>query len=278
MYPNKQLIIKTMELFQEIDIINCLLPVAGFIVGMLGPISGGGGGFVFMPFFTLLMDMPAQSAVLNTLLATIPVCLVGSMRNYKNGYVSRDTVLSFALFGIIGATLGAVIARVIGSSILKTVFGIYAIIIAFNIAASALVRAKRTVYGKCCSHQPGSQKSLSSWIYGISAGMITGAFGTSGTGPVMAGLFNLQIPLKTVIGTSLFIILVNTMFASGVHLLSGGVNLAAIGLITAGSVPGSVIGTKILASSEIDKYEPAAKYIYAVVIAIIGLMMIWGGQ
>ena len=267
-----------MDFFQKIDIINCLLPVAGFIAGMLGPISGGGGGFFFMPFFTLLMNMPAQSAVLNTLLATIPVCLVGSLRNYQNGYVNPGTVLSFALFGIIGATLGAVIVRIIGSRILKTAFGIYAIIIAFNIVLSALGRTKMTVDGKCCSNQPGSQKSPSSWIYGISAGLITGAFGTSGTGPVLAGLFNLQIPFKTVIGTSLFIILVNTMFASGVHLLSGNVNLAAIGLITAGSVPGSVIGTKILASSEIDKYEPAAKYVYAVVIAIIGLMMIWGRQ
>ena len=37
-----------MDFFQKIDIINCLLPVAGFIAGMLGPISGGGGGFFFM--------------------------------------------------------------------------------------------------------------------------------------------------------------------------------------------------------------------------------------
>src|SRR5690554_3124813 len=72
-------------------------------------------------------------------------------------------------------------------------------------------------------------------LYGLVAGGISGTFGTSGTAPVMAGLFSLRLGMKVVIGTSLLVILVNTVFATSAHFLLGRVDLTLVTFLTAGS-------------------------------------------
>ena len=48
------------------------LPLIGFIVGFLGSLTGGGGGFIFIPLLTILFKVPPQIAIASSLAATLP--------------------------------------------------------------------------------------------------------------------------------------------------------------------------------------------------------------
>src|SRR5690625_7486313 len=58
-------------------------------------------------------------------------------------------------------------------------------------------------------------------MYGLPAGMVSGALGTSGTAAILAGLMSMNIPLKKVVGTAIIVVSVNTLFAIGAYFLMG---------------------------------------------------------
>lgn len=70
---------------------------------MLGSLLGGGGGFVFLPLLTLVVGVPAQTAVVTSLVATLPVCIAGSVAHFRRGNIDFKVGAVFALSGIIGA-------------------------------------------------------------------------------------------------------------------------------------------------------------------------------
>ncbi|MFW5760331.1 MAG: sulfite exporter TauE/SafE family protein [Cyclobacteriaceae bacterium] len=260
-----------MVFFSTIEPVFYLLPIVGFTVGVFGTILGGGGGFFFLPVLTLGLKVPAQTAVITTLVATLPICIVGSLGHLRKGNVNARIGMLLSLFGVIGAFVGAWVTGVISTAQLKAGFGIYTILIALNIVISTWREAGKT-HLKKEKHKP--LRMTKSGFLAFTAGIITGTFGTSGTAPILASLFNMRIPVKVVIGTSLLVVLTNTLFAISAHFLVSSIDLTLVGFLTIGSVTGAVIGPKLLAKSTIEKSGDSVKYIYAFVMAIIGILMI----
>ena len=260
--------------FSEIQNIYFILPLLGFVIGLFGTMVGGGGGFFFLPVLTLLLNVPAQTAVITSLVATLPICIVGSLGHYRKNNIDLRVAALFMITGITGAFIGAEITSSISGLVLKTAFGVYSILIAFNMVFSA-----RNNVGKEREKTEISLKNLKTLkgsSFGLAAGLITGTFGTSGTAPVLAGLFAMKIPFKKVIGTSLLIVLVNTIFATGAHFIMGKIDLTLVAFLTVGSTIGAVLGPRLFAKIQIDKSENKAKYAYAIIMAIIGVLMILG--
>jgi uncharacterized membrane protein YfcA len=257
-----------------IETVYYILPVLGFAVGLFGTILGGGGGFFFLPALTLIIGAPAQTAVITSLVATLPVCMVGSAGHYRKGNINWQIGLIFSIAGIAGAFAGTAITGLISNETLKIAFGIYSVLIALKMG----VDTWKKQYNSTNKNQQHSGKRISQRlkgpVYGFFAGTITGTFGTSGTAPVLAGLFSLNIPLKLVIGTSLMIVLINTTFAIGAHALVGQVDLTLVEFLTAGSAAGALLGPKILSAINTDKSESKFRYVYALVMIIIGIFMI----
>lgn len=260
--------------FSEIEMSYYILPFVGLMVGIFGTALGGGGGFVFLPILTLLLGVPAQTAVITSLVATLPICIVGSMGHYHKGNIDFKTGLKFALAGIIGAFVGAAITSIISGDLLKISFGIYSIVIALSIVLTTRQKERAKSKGTEWQEITVFAKDTRSAFFGFFAGTITGTFGTSGTAPVLAGLFSLRMPLKLVIGTSLMVVLSNTIFAIGAHFLVGKIDLTLVCFLTAGSVIGAVIGPKLLSKMKIEKYENKGRYVYAIVMVALGVLMI----
>lgn len=122
----------------SIEPIYYLLPFLGFVIGLFGTMLGGGGGFFFLPILTLVLKVPAQTAVITSLVATLPICVVGSIGHYNKSNIDFRVASMFAATGIGGAFLGAYMARQISAGGLKTGFGIYSILIALNMAFNTL--------------------------------------------------------------------------------------------------------------------------------------------
>ena len=262
--------------FSEIQNIYYILPLVGLLISLFGTILGGGGGFFFLPVLMLLIGVPAQTAVITSLVATLPICIIGSLGHFHKGNIDFKTGLKFALAGIIGAFVGAGITSMISADLLKISFGIYSMLIALNIVVDTR-RKKCTEKNGTERHAlTGFSKNIRSAFFGFLAGTITGIFGTSGTAPVLAGLITLRLSLKLVIGTSLLVVLSNTIFAISAHFLVGKIDLTLVYILTAGSVIGALIGPKLLSKMKIEKYENKGRYLYAIVMVALGVLMIVG--
>ena len=263
--------LKVMFFYSDITLIYYILPAIGFIVALFGTMLGGGGGFIFLPVLTLMLHVPASVAVATSLVATLPICMVGVLGHVKGKNIAFNIVPVFLLMGVAGTFAGAAIAGRISSERLKAAFGIYAILIAGNILYSTWRKKKKE---QAVQKQRGWMKITKGSFFGLMAGLITGAFGANGTAPVLAGLFSMDIPLKRVIGTSLLVVLVNTAFAVGAHALVGQIDLTLVYFLSAGSALGAILGPRLLLKANVGSSENKIRYGYAGVMVAIGILMI----
>ena len=260
--------------FSEIQGIYFILPLIGLIIGLFGTMVGGGGGFFFLPILTLVLKVPAQTAVITSLVATLPICLVGSFGHYRKNNIDFKVGLILIAGGTIGAFAGAEITGWITERQLKVAFGIYSVLIALNMILST---EKKRQSGNEITEQNEALKFLrivKGSFFGLIAGLITGTFGTSGTAPVITGLFSLKIPFKIVIGTSLMVVLANTIFAVSAHFFVGKTDLTLVSFLTAGSAIGAALGPKLLLKMKFEKAEKSVGYWYAAIMIVIGILMI----
>ena len=99
---------------------------AGVVSGMLGV----GGGILFVPALTLVLSLSQVKAEATSLLAIIPVALVGAYRQYGYGNVRvRDGAVLGALSGL-GVLAGVALANVLSQRTLRIAFAVLLVVVA----------------------------------------------------------------------------------------------------------------------------------------------------
>jgi len=250
------------------------LPLIGFMIGFIGSLIGGGGGFFFIPVLTLIFHVPAQIAVATSLAATLPIGIVGSFGHYRNDNINIRLGFAFAMAGIAGAISGASLTELMTTTQLKISFGIYSILMALLMLVSSWRTKRAEANGIEIPERSTLQKITRGSFFGFLSGIITGTFGTSGTAPVQAGMFAMRMPIKLVVGTSLMVSAVNTFSAMGAHFLVGNIDLTLIIFLTAGTIIGALIGPKLLAGIKIGRAEGPIRFYYALGMIVFGIIMI----
>jgi uncharacterized protein len=250
------------------------LPLIGLIVGMVGSMVGGGGGFVFPPALIILFNVPAQVAVATSLAATLPICLVGAAGHYRNGNLDLRTGIAFGSAGIIGAISGAAITGLLSPAQLKTTFGIYIVSLALIMMFNDRREKQRRSNNDDSPVMPATGLIRKKSLYGFTGGIISGTFGTSGTAPVLAGLFAIRLPLKLVAGTSLMIIFINTVSALTGHLILGVIDLTLVWFLTGGTILGALAGTRLTTLLNFEAKERTIRKSFAYLILCFGVVMI----
>ena len=250
------------------------MPLIGFIVGIVATIIGSGGSFFFLLALILLFNVSAPVAVTTSLAATVPICIVGTAGHYRHGHINFRVGILFISTGILGAVIGANLTGLLSAEKLKTAFGIYIILLALQMLINHWRSKKKATERLRKGHRMGTKKSAAGTVYGFLSGIITGTFGTSGAAPVLAGLFSLRMPLKEIAGTSLAVILVNTVFALAAHFLVGKIDLTLVYFLAAGATAGAFSGPKVLAGFKIGKGEKSLRLWYALLLVLMGIAII----
>jgi len=102
----------------------------GFAAGTLSGPLGVGGGILFVPALTLVLSLSQVKAEATSLLAIIPVALVGAARQYSYGNARlRDGVIVGALSGL-GVLGGVALANVLPEHALRFGFAALMIVVA----------------------------------------------------------------------------------------------------------------------------------------------------
>jgi uncharacterized membrane protein YfcA len=263
-----------MIFFSQFESVYLWLPLIGFIIGFIGSMLGGGGGFFFIPVLTLLFKVPAQVAVATSLAATLPIGIVGSLGHHRNNNIDVPLGIAFAVTGILGAFVGASITNLITTGQLKDSFGVYSILMASFLIFGNLKEKRAEINGKQIPSGSTFQKMTKGSFFGVLSGVITATFGTTGTAPVQAAMFSMRMPLKLVVGTSLLVSTVNTFSSLGAHFLVGRIDLSLVAFLTSGTIIGSLFGPKFLAGIKFGRTEAPIRFWYAIGMIAFGIVMI----
>jgi uncharacterized protein len=119
---------------------GALTALLGLAAGVLAGLFGVGGGILFVPALTLIVGLPQVPAEGTSLLAIIPVSLVGSWRQHREGTVRWAAAGVMGAASVITAIVGAFIADATPSRTLRILFAVLMVATATQLA----VRAWRT--------------------------------------------------------------------------------------------------------------------------------------
>jgi hypothetical protein len=105
---------------------------AGIVAGLLGV----GGGVLFVPGLVLLIGLDQHHAEATSLLAIVPVALVGTYRQDHYGNVRRHDALVLGLLSVVGAAAGVVLANALSGPVLRGAFAVLLVIVAVQLVQS----------------------------------------------------------------------------------------------------------------------------------------------
>jgi uncharacterized membrane protein YfcA len=116
------------------DVLAALL---GLAAGTVSAIFGVGGGLIFVPTLIFLAETP-HVAVATSLAAMVPVIMMGSWRQTRNGAVVWRDATIVGLASVPTAFLGAQAANALSNEWLERLFGLLLLAVAVQMAVRAL--------------------------------------------------------------------------------------------------------------------------------------------
>jgi uncharacterized membrane protein YfcA len=108
----------------------------GIVAGLLGV----GGGVLFVPGLVIFLNLGQHQAEATSLLAIIPVAVVGSYRQDRYGNVQRSDALLLGLLSLVGAAAGVALANALSGRVLRDAFAALMLIVAAQFLRRALGR------------------------------------------------------------------------------------------------------------------------------------------
>jgi len=112
--------------------------VIGLAAGVVAGLLGVGGGALFVPALTIFLALSQVDAEATSLLAIIPVALVGAWRQRAHGNADLRAGALLGLLGLGGAAGGAVIANAVPERALEIGFALLIVLVAVQLARRAL--------------------------------------------------------------------------------------------------------------------------------------------
>jgi uncharacterized membrane protein YfcA len=114
--------------------------VVGVLTGIVAGLLGVGGGILFVPALVILLDQTQLAAEATSLVAMIPVAIVGAWRQYRYGNVRLADAGVLATVAPLAAVLGVVLANALSDRALSIGFGILLLVVAAQLARKSLRR------------------------------------------------------------------------------------------------------------------------------------------
>ena len=116
----------------------------GFAGGTVGGLLGVGGGILFVPALAIFLDEPQLRAEATSLVAIVPVAIVGAWRQHAYGNVRvRDGLIVGALSPL-GVAVGVVLSNAVSERALEIAFALLLLFVAAQLARRGLLSAPET--------------------------------------------------------------------------------------------------------------------------------------
>ena len=264
-----------------------ILICAAFLAGLLGSLTGLGGGVVVIPVLTLCFNIDFHYAIGAALVASIATSSGSASAYVKEGITNIRLGMFLEIATTIGAVGGAIIALWMPTNIIAVIFGLVLILTSAmqmrrkvdhtNVVGSDMAR-KLKLYGTYPTKDGEKKYELTNVGGGFSvmlgAGVLSGLLGIgSGALKVLAMDAAMKVPFKVSTTTSNFMIGVTAVAGALIYFQRGQIIPVIAAPVLIGVVVGSFIGSKTLMVSKTKKL----KTFFAIVITILSIYMMYNG-
>ncbi len=236
--------------------------LASILIGITLGLIGGGGSILTVPILVYLFQIDPENATSYSLFIVGITALVGSYRHYKLGNLQLKSALYFAIPSIFSLLF---VRKLVLPNIPETLFRIQQLEVTKNLLimivfAILMIAASVSMIRKSKTAKNPSTLNIPRLAFiGFLVGFVTGFLGAGGGFLIIpALLFFANLPMKQAVGTSLFIIFINSLIGFTGDLINGiTINYPLLFTITIISIVGMFIGTQLSKKIDGAKLKPA---------------------
>lgn len=265
-----------------------VLWAGSFVAGLLGALTGLGGGVVIIPLLTLGLGVDIRYAIGASLISVIGTSSGAAAAYVREGFTNIRIAMFLEVATTIGAVVGAVLATILSTSIIAVLFGLMLLFSALfstrghhDVAGAERpdpLAARLRLQGSYPTPAGWQHYKVGSVPAGFSlmalAGTISGLLGIgSGALKVLAMDQAMRIPFKVSTTTSNFMIGVTAAASAGIYLNRGYIDPALSMPVMLGVLVGSLTGARVLVATQ----TKVLRRVFAVVIFALGIEMIVNG-
>jgi len=267
---------------------SLLLCAGSLVAGLVGALTGLGGGVVLVPLLTLLFKVDIRYAVGASLVSVIATSSGAAAAYVKEGFSNIRIGMFLEIATTLGALLGAALATRVSTHAIAIVFGLVLLFSAYfsrkprSQAAREAPRDRIADWLRLNGSFPGTngltnynvQNVPLGWALMFVAGTLSGLLGIgSGAMKVLAMDQAMKIPFKVSTTTSNFMIGVTAAASAGVYLNRGYIDPGLAMPVMLGVLAGSLLGAQIL-------MRVHAKWLrlgFSLVIVLLAIEMLYNG-
>jgi len=257
------------------------------LAGLLGALTGLGGGVVIVPALALLFHIDIRYAIGASLVSVIATSSGAAVSFVREGFSNVRIGMFLEVATTVGALFGAYLTARISTHSIGIIFGITLLYSAWSSFrqkenemphAENLLAAKLKLSGDYPTDH-GRQAYMAQNVpagFGIMfvAGILSGLLGIgSGAVKVLAMDRAMKLPFKVSTTTSNFMIGVTAAASAGVYLSQGYIAPGLAAPVMLGVLAGSLLGARLLVRTRV----PILRVVFAVVIVALGVEMIYSG-
>ena len=272
----------------SVILLSVIILFGAYFAGLLGSLTGLGGGFIIIPLLTLGLHVNIHYAIGASLVSVIATSSGSAAAYVKEGITNIRIGMFLEIATTIGALAGAILALHVPTHFIAILFGL---ILAFSAIMSFVNKVQATsATGSAAANKlklngsyPVSEGTVKygvrnvggGFLMMIFAGTISGLLGIgSGALKVVAMDTIMRIPFKVSTTTSNFMIGVTAAASAVVYLQRGYIDPGLAMPVVIGVLLGALSGSKILVHTKSTGW---LRWVFTIVISILAVQMIYNG-
>lgn len=265
-----------------------ILFLGAISAGLLGSLTGLGGGVIIIPLLTLGFGVPMHYAIGASLISVIGTSSGAAVAFVKEGFTNMRIGMFLEIATTAGAIVGALISGALNPNTIGIIFAsILLLTVILNLKGKpdhqepvikGSLEDKLKLHGtfpdKGVLKSYSARNTVPGFFMMMFAGAMSGLLGIgSGALKVLAMDNMMRLPFKVSTTTSNFMIGVTAVASSLIYFQRGEIIPVIVAPVLVGVVVGSFIGSKTLMVSKTKKL----KTFFAIVITILSIYMMYNG-
>ncbi|WEK71490.1 MAG: sulfite exporter TauE/SafE family protein [Candidatus Chryseobacterium colombiense] len=265
-----------------------ILFLGAISAGLLGSLTGLGGGVIIIPLLTLGFGVPMHYAIGASLISVIGTSSGAAVAFVKEGFTNMRIGMFLEIATTAGAIIGALVSGMLNPNTIGIIFAsILLLTVILNLKGKpdhqepvikGSLEDKLKLYGtfpdKGVLKSYSARNTVPGFLMMMFAGAMSGLLGIgSGALKVLAMDNMMKLPFKVSTTTSNFMIGVTAVASSLIYFQRGEIIPVIVAPVLIGVVVGSFIGSKTLMVSKTKKL----KTFFAIVITILSVYMMYNG-
>jgi uncharacterized membrane protein YfcA len=204
-------------------------------IGIALGFFGGGGSILTVPLLVYVFGLPPKEAIASSLLVVAVASATGLLTHARLGNVRWSTGCLFGLGGMAGAHLGGRAAAWLDGALLLVLF-----------AAMMVLTSLAMWRGRRAPAAGGGRSTPRLLAQGLAVGLFTGLVGAGGGFLIVPALVLWAgLPMPAAVGTSLFVIVLNTLAGFSGYASHVQVRFALVAAVAGAAIAGALVGARL---------------------------------